>query len=400
MDIFTKPLSDITFQDVVDYCARQVPENLSLDYKREIANEGLAKTIAAMANTLGGVIIVGAEEDKNSKPLDPATGMVFEPRLGDRISDIIWGNINPPLPIEVKICDPVGGKTFAVLRVPQSNATPHAIRGNTEVYYRTSKGSQPESLAEVDRIEWLLAQRRKAVTFKEELYTAAFQRLGNLLKSRKLTLGKGQATFAFTPLYPREPIIKQQDIAPLVDKIKVRLDAYSSFPNIGIRPRLIQNGVLRLEPEGVLNFTEMSVYGSLYHKIEIGDPGGTGDSPEWYLHLSTVLQLLAVSFKAMGSYYRNLGYWGLVEFRFALKEIHGMRAVRLPFKGVAYHGDETLNDLDTELHWERVVSPRDLADEDAQRTVVAELGEDICHSFGYTFDATKVARYLSESGIW
>src|SRR5271157_5965668 len=99
--LYTKTIERITFEDVVNFCAERHRESIHLDYKREIDNS-LAKTIAAMANTWGGLILVGVEDD-DSRPMLPVEGMYYQERLRERINNIILGNITPPVFPEIQI---------------------------------------------------------------------------------------------------------------------------------------------------------------------------------------------------------------------------------------------------------------------------------------------------------
>lgn len=68
--IFSKPLKDVNEQDIQRLINDQIEENIHLDYKREIAlspkgKKELAKDVSAFANSKGGVIIYGIEEEKN-----------------------------------------------------------------------------------------------------------------------------------------------------------------------------------------------------------------------------------------------------------------------------------------------------------------------------------------------
>ena len=49
---FDKPIHDLTYQDVVNFCKRQLPEGKQLDYKYLLPknHEKFAKTIASFAN--------------------------------------------------------------------------------------------------------------------------------------------------------------------------------------------------------------------------------------------------------------------------------------------------------------------------------------------------------------
>jgi len=93
--IFTKDIEKISFADVVAFCEQRSRENINLDYKKEI-DASLTKTIAAMANTWGGMIIIGVEDEDSMSKL-PVEGISYEEHLRERInnlgsSDILVGN--------------------------------------------------------------------------------------------------------------------------------------------------------------------------------------------------------------------------------------------------------------------------------------------------------------------
>ena len=89
--LFTKEIEKITYQDVLDFCNQQYRENIHLDYKQDI-DGGLAKTIAAMANTWGGLIVIGVE-DEDSKPKLPLKGIGYKEHLREQVNNIILGNL-------------------------------------------------------------------------------------------------------------------------------------------------------------------------------------------------------------------------------------------------------------------------------------------------------------------
>ena len=57
MSLWTKPIHEIAFADIDSFCQAGWEESTRLDYKGEWPND-LAKTMAAMANTVGGLIIL------------------------------------------------------------------------------------------------------------------------------------------------------------------------------------------------------------------------------------------------------------------------------------------------------------------------------------------------------
>jgi predicted HTH transcriptional regulator len=159
--LYIKPINDITWDDVETFCLQKIPENAYLDYKRDFPTH-LEKIIAAMANTLGGIILIGVAEDKENKPIVPVKGVDFKKGLSERVMNIILTNITPPVFPEIAVpCNKRGDKALLVVRIPQSHQTPHAIAENTEVYIRTGNRNKPERIASINEIEWLRDHRKK-----------------------------------------------------------------------------------------------------------------------------------------------------------------------------------------------------------------------------------------------
>src|SRR3989339_276494 len=108
--LFTKPIEQISYDDVVLFCEQQISEGINLDYKYDFPNN-LEKTIAAFANTFGGLVIIGVE-DKDSKPKLPANGIKYVRGLQERVIKIILDNISPPIFPEIQVCPPKNDFTF------------------------------------------------------------------------------------------------------------------------------------------------------------------------------------------------------------------------------------------------------------------------------------------------
>jgi predicted HTH transcriptional regulator len=160
--IFTGQIADIAWQDVADFCDSQPAESAMLDYKEAMPRE-LEKTVAAMANTLGGVLLIGIEEDDESKPKLPIQGVVMQPGLVEQVTSICVDNIYPPVIPEVQLCTSDDRtRAVIVIRVPQSRDAPHAISKNTRVYVRTGRQNKPEELASVNEfLRYSKGERRQ-----------------------------------------------------------------------------------------------------------------------------------------------------------------------------------------------------------------------------------------------
>ena len=71
--LLSMELEEISYSDVVEFCLEGKPEGIHLDYKREFPDD-LGKHIAAMANTLGGMILIGVDEE-DERPKAPFIGI-------------------------------------------------------------------------------------------------------------------------------------------------------------------------------------------------------------------------------------------------------------------------------------------------------------------------------------
>ncbi len=96
MSLWHKQPESIIYSDLDAFCAQQIPEGIRLDYKLEVPND-LAKVVAAFANTLGGLIILGVDADKvtNTPNWPPTKGMKKEKGLDERITAICRDSIFP-----------------------------------------------------------------------------------------------------------------------------------------------------------------------------------------------------------------------------------------------------------------------------------------------------------------
>ena len=174
MSLWHKPVSQIEFADIDAFCQTMQPEGARLDYKGISFPKDLAKTIAAFANTLGGLIILGVDADKTSnKPIWPPTqGLPVEPGLSERVIQIAQDSIYPPVRVAVSNVVPndlLPGHVLLVIRVNESREAPHAVEKNRKVYVygRTDNKSEPYELADMDRIQYLLARRQRLVDQRE-----------------------------------------------------------------------------------------------------------------------------------------------------------------------------------------------------------------------------------------
>jgi schlafen family protein len=125
-------------------------EGYSLDFKVEWGETAL-RTVAAFANTFGGLLIVGVSEaDGRPHKLVGISSRKSEEKT--RIASSIAGNISPTPPFEVADCSLASDSTkfLCVVRVRKGNAL-HLLtkKGEQPVYVRNQDESRPADAAQL-----------------------------------------------------------------------------------------------------------------------------------------------------------------------------------------------------------------------------------------------------------
>jgi predicted HTH transcriptional regulator len=129
-----------------------MPEGKTLEFKRDLSSpKNIIKTLVAFANTAGGRLVIGVEDDTREvrgveNPLDEE----------ERLCDLIAANIAPRLVPDVELI-PVEDKTLLSVQVYPSGQRPHRVRkeGPEEgVYVRlgsTNRKADRELIEELKR---------------------------------------------------------------------------------------------------------------------------------------------------------------------------------------------------------------------------------------------------------
>jgi len=285
MHLFSKRINEIVWADVEAFCNSRVIENTYLDYKREFPTD-LAKTVSAMANTFGGVVIMGVDEDNSGAPVLPMLGIPLERGLEERVVNMMVSAAYPPIIPEVAVCaNSDGSRAVLVIRVPQSTESPHAMQSNTRVYVRTGKRNSPEALADLDRIQWLINRREKSERFRDQLLERAAERFIHLRDGKVPgtpstdesnwsagSIQPGLLTIALTPVYPEHPLTEAGRLESLMRDIRVRDPVGTDrflFPLPSVPTRLVQDRlVMHLSgAQGLRTYhTCLSLYGLYFLK--------------------------------------------------------------------------------------------------------------------------------------
>jgi hypothetical protein len=390
--IWTKSAGDITIDDVVAFCESGIAENITLDYKRDFpSGDKLAKTVSAFANTFGGLIIIGVDEDDTSRPKAPFEGILFEPKLEERVWSILTDHVHPPVFPDVQVCPPENDRTFVVIRVLQSDTTPHAVRNNTLVYLRVgniTKGEDAERYATVPEADWLRNRRAKSEELKERLVGRAFERYARVSDLHGFAGDAPKATVWLGPKFPTGPVVTLSELDEFRGATKLHADRYSEIARVYEGMTHTYKG-----DHGVETFTETSVFGYTFHSA--GIKALHLDNPT-VLFISLITDAVADTVRFASRFLPAAGFWGEIELHVILQNIKGAKLRK--FRDAYFFGPAPQIDNSFEV-------TRDLAgsiwrDERALQATITDIMTSIAWAFGGKLQPQDVLSYLEDSQEW
>jgi len=155
-----KPLDQIAFEDLTALLREQWPEGKGVDYKgsmygnSDAEKKELLKDVSSFANTIGGDLIVGIEEEHGVPISIP--GVKVENVEGERLrlEEIIRRGIEPRIDFAIRPVPNDAGATVFIIRVRESWIFPHRVvyQGKSgEFWARNSSGKYSMDTIELRR---------------------------------------------------------------------------------------------------------------------------------------------------------------------------------------------------------------------------------------------------------
>ncbi len=352
---FDKPFQEVTFNDVVQFCKKRVPEGKQLDYKYLLPknHEKFAKVIASFANALGGLIIVGIQDDKNDLPRPPFTGIAYHEKLRNTIEDIIQVYIDPIVFVDINICvNKTGDRMFVLIQIPQSNLTPHLVGKLKRAYIRTGQSSRPEAIVHPEKLPWLLDHRRKSERLRHILYDKAESHFENYLKTRTASAtGEVVCTLALLPYYPDEPLTNYKNLPALIEQAATRAP-YGIMADPHLPLLAVQDGAAVISNQrGVYKMTEFNAYGLVMNKQIVSSKEVVNGHAASTLRAERLAQNLVLFFVTAQKFLEKLNVGGSLYFRLKMNNTRARRAL------FARHQATVLEDY---LRLDRIFQPDDL----------------------------------------
>jgi hypothetical protein len=281
MSVYKAPISALGESDLLELVAAKAVENLRLEFKREIpTKDEMLKKLSAFGNTLGGLLIVGAEASSKDGRITSLAGV--DPQAGYKQTIVQWcfDGMTPPLDVEVSDAIPLGAtaaKVCYVIRVQESDLGPHFINGRRGVYVRTDEFSArfDAQLANEAELRQLFNRRELVRRRRSDLVERARRRFDVFAREKYDELGRRPAGIganfdvAVLPRFPAQRVTDDGSLLALVGN--------TQFDWRGVRfPRDSGGGivsqhesVISLRPGSSFSLLESTTWGSLFYATEV-----------------------------------------------------------------------------------------------------------------------------------
>jgi hypothetical protein len=169
-------LEDVTHAQITTLVTNAVGEAYDLDFKGELYGQSdkdkksLAIDVAAMANTAGGVILLGIVEDAQARA-SSAPGVAVNDAEVNRIRQIVASQVAPLPTFDVLQVDDPGhaGHGYLMIAVPRSPSQPHAVVVNDALRFPKRNGTTTTYLSEPQVADAYAARLASIANRRDEL---------------------------------------------------------------------------------------------------------------------------------------------------------------------------------------------------------------------------------------
>jgi hypothetical protein len=377
MSIFIKPINEIEFEDVKAFCNEQIEENSRLEYKRAFSSKDekkqIAKEISAFANTHGGIILVGVDE-KDRKPKVPIDGIAYVKGFNEKVTSIALKNIYPPVFPEIQVCEFGDNleKAVVVIRVQESDETPHTVERTTGIYVRVNSQNEPQR-APYEEVEWLMNRREKAVENRERLLRRAEERFDNQPLRKNF---KAFQSVSVIPVFPHAPLVALKNLSDIADKSKVSVHN-CDFPLTSQYKTAHESIVYETQHSAnpFLNYTEINLFGLIFSKNEKK------------VNLFEAAHMIEGVLRFSLNFYEKVGYWGLILISLSFEGIKGGILTSSTRSPDPFERPLGSSDFDDSITLERKITVRELSERFDE--IVKDLFNEFLWSFGVDHDSLR-----------
>lgn len=388
MRMFIEPVDQITFANIQTFVQEGYRTGLVLDYRAAWPRD-LAKIMAAMANTQGGMILVGVEEDPDSEGPPAVSGIELDDGaegLRQRAITIAHKEIYPPIIPEVTVCplDTDPNRGIFVIRIAPSDYVPHAINNQRHVYVRVNSVERPNRLATLRDLEFLWARRQHAEEWRETLLQAAGERADWFLSGASKPNPTPRLQAWVMPYFcASKQVLSLQQTAELVRTHRPRSDILRgrwSFPNYAHRTRSVPTGYCAYDSDDQYpQYVELSASGLVFTELRLHDEH---EQTGWQrVHFPFVLSQIDGLVKFAAHAYQHEEVGALLQVHAELQNVQGALLFAVPNALVTEPERNRGPNATLEVLHETVVS---VELEEGRTTFIQETARRMLWGFGYT----------------
>jgi hypothetical protein len=297
---------------------------------------------------------------------------------------------------EIQVCPHINNKTFVVIRITESNSTPHYIKNKTRAYVRTGNVSTPERIADVNELEWLRNRRQKAIEFRELLLSNAEHHYNNIGKLEGLSsVPYSETTISMCPLFPSRSIVLAQNLEEMLIRMNTRpritYDEMRHYRHLPIQYGLATYFIHRER----FDYLEINQFGLVIKKrnLEWEEQRPTEEQIEdseiverKRISFEEIFISVLAFFEFINLFYEKIGYHGYCKFDLSIKNI--LNISLNPYVGETGILSEGISIVEEYLLPEKfqTVSIPKFRNRDERLNTLIEVSKDIAWTFGSELD--------------
>lgn len=379
MNILTSKVSEITFEEIVEFCKEGKSEGFQIDYKRERPKDGFAKHFCAFSNSQGGLIIVGVEEDRDTGMPKVFDGIPKEGKLLEQVHQDA-SNIDPLPNYEAVFTNEVDKKCFLLIRIYEGAETPYHVNNDARFWIRTGSIAVPISDANPKQVEQMYGKRIKAeesrkqnVLVANEMFQAQLRK-GEVERIKKVsqsnppdTTSRGlqnplgthstMCEILLQPYNPNGMLAKPLDLFSIARNVIFQQSNEYTFTN----PHGIEQFNWNIY-DGSISCSFVFSNGLVYLNLDVAIVE-TGQTIKVVQLSKIVSQLIAILHNA-NNYYSNFGYQGSIVGSIVLTNVEG--SILRPISTDGF-GPGSYKIIYPKYHWPLELSTRVLFDSEQKK---------------------------------
>ncbi len=307
MRFLDKPVDRLTMVDLDELRSVERPEGLYLEFKRDIGNRQVARSVAAFANTHGGRLLLGVEADKQKNIITGIPGLPLVEGLQERVKNLVLDSITPVPLFEPQLIEVGSGRVVMVVDVPESPNAPHLLRSSGQLYVRTPVSSDPVPADDRATVDRLYARSEAARDRVDSWIEEQFSRFYSLTEGRSVLVFQ-----SLIPIWSGTPLLPNLLRRSVAERYEATLYD-GGFPWVG-RPFLPDQtgiwsgkvdtmdrsgGILRLDQNGGVTYASFA------------SSGGAGMSNSLpYIDVDYLSDKLARLLPVSGKICDSIGFYG------------------------------------------------------------------------------------------